>query len=158
MERTRKFKWEQEIRTTERSRQCKKHYTQMIEEELDFLYNELVKSMRSEQNYKMVRKLEEKMKAERIQIYTQDLMDVLNDATAENIIEYNETDVRGKLQKRILLRSHKQYLVNNNTYANLCVVYELTTKKFITAYFNGVYDTHQTLREDIYDKDLVIIK
>lgn len=152
------FKWEyNQIRTADSSMQQKKHQTQMTQEELGYLYRLLTKSMRQDSYYKILPKLEHKMKT-KIKIDIQDLLTVLNEAEQENIIEYNETIVGGFTQRRLLIRSTTEFVVNGDTPSHLCIVYSPDSKRFVTAYFNMAKDRHRTLREEIYDKDLVIIK
>lgn len=152
------FKWEyDQIRTTDSSTQQKKHQTQMTQEELDYLYRLLTKSMRQDSYYKILPKLERKMKT-KIKIDIQDLLTVLNEAGQENIIEYNETVTGKHIERRLLIRSNTEFMVNGDTPSHLCIVYAPDNKRFVTAYFNMVRDRHQTLREEIYNRDLIIIK
>ena len=83
------------------------------------------------------------------------------------IIEYNETtNVNGKIDRRVLVRSSRVYKVDFHKTdgsvikgnANLCFVISIDTGDIITTYYNFINDEHETIDMRRYNKTLKIIK
>lgn len=82
------------------------------------------------------------------------------------IIEYNETKRDGHVDHRVVIRDTKEETRYYHTgkehltygQCNLCFVLSLDTGNIVTAYYNGVNDSHYTLDAKRYNENLKIIK
>lgn len=134
--------------------QKKKHYTQLSEDELNYLENKLkgIKDIRP--SWHLVEKKD-------ILVKRLDIFNVIKDSNLkELIIEYNVTPNRDGDDKRVLLRSRDVYNVNigdNNLKCNLCFVISILKGEIITAYYNSAEDNHDTINWGRYDKDLKVM-
>jgi hypothetical protein len=75
--------------------------------------------------------------------------DVANTIERGHIIEAHIIDY----SFRVLLRLHKE-----GTNKDVCVVVELVDNVIVTTFTNQSADTHKTLREELYDKDLDVVE
>lgn len=82
------------------------------------------------------------------------------------IVEYNETLKFNELDRRLLIRDDKEYLVNFKSldgkvfqkYGNFCFVISLLSFNIITVYWNIQEDNHDTIQWNRYDNSLKIIE
>lgn len=136
------------------SNQKKKHYTQMSENELNFLKIEIEKIEHIKPSWHLDNK-------SHVGYHIEDVWKVINDTDIKNrIIEFNITPKRGILDRRVLLRSKEIYSVeidNNQIDCNLCFVISLRSHEIITIYYNKCDDFHDTIDWRRYDENLKII-
>lgn len=136
--------------------QQKKHYTQLSNDELDYLVNKLRELKNIQPSWHLVEKKD-------ILIKKLDVFKVINDKNLKDlIIEYNVTPNRfdGKDDRRVLLRSRESYNVNigdKSLTCNLCFVISILKGEVITAYYNSVEDNHNSIDWTRYNKDLNVI-
>lgn len=141
--------------------QKKKHILQMNNTEKIYLEEEL-KKIDIDKIYLSIH-IQEKSS---ISFDLDDIKNILKTKKLSSlIIEYNETPLYGRLEKRILIRdnvSRKVAFVRSDgssfeCYANLCFV--ISTKgKIVTVYWNKTNDNHYCINWDRYDANLKIIK
>lgn len=142
--------------------QRKKHRLQMTENELDYLYLALKKIDLDKLHisYHLQNKTEVKYDIEDVKKM------LLDEQLRDYIIEYNETPLKNKVDKRILIRSNDTKLVkykreDGTTFkalSNLCVVLSIIDNRIITCYWNIHNDRHDTINWWRYDRELEIIK
>ena len=134
--------------------QKKKHYTQFSEEEFNYLENKIKNITTVYPSWHLVEK-------EDILVKRKDILKVLKDSNIkELIIEYNVTGNKPKKDKRVLLRSRDEYLVESNegtVKCNLCFVISILKNEIITAYYNNINDNHSSINWERYDKNLKIV-
>lgn len=134
--------------------QKKKHYTQLSEDELNYLENKLKGLKNIRPSWHLVEKKD-------ILVKRLDIFNVIKDSNLkELIIEYNVTLSRNGADKRVLLRSRDIYNVNigdKNLKCNLCFVISISRGEIITAYYNSAEDNHDTINWERYDKDLKVM-
>lgn len=142
--------------------QIKKHESQMNEEEKIYIEKKIRKI--DVKDIKLSHHLRKKKKD--IGFKIKDILDTLkSEDLQELIIEYNETPMRGKIDRRVLLRGDRassvEFKSGDRVFfspANICFVISLDTSQIITVYWNKVSDTHKTINWNRYDKNLDIIK
>lgn len=118
----------------------KKHVSQMEGREKRFLLNRLQAVKHWKASKYMLDRMAERGGA------MEKVLDVIRNG---NLIEYHVRN--GK--SRILMRGTRIY--DGDVF---CVVFELTTKKLITMYFNCADDNHSTLKEEAYDESIDVIR
>lgn len=145
------------IRTSER--QIKKHISQMLPRELEYLGKQIKELIKGKVFYS--RHLREK----EISFDATYVAEILGAKDVESlIIEYNITEMRdGSIDHRVVLRDNRERLVRLSTpwgesagMANLCVVVSLDNRRIVTAYWNKVNDNHRSIHWDRYCKELSI--
>lgn len=142
--------------------QKKKHIEQMTEEEVDHLK----KQIRLFPTWQL--KKSKHLKRKMVSLNLDEVEAMLLDRKAERfIIEYNETVLpSGDTDRRLLLRSDKSRMVRFRTRrkkvverrANLCFVISLNRYELVTAYWNKVDDSHETIQWNRYSDQLAIAK
>ena len=82
------------------------------------------------------------------------------EVTNDMIIEFNRTEKRNFIDKRVTVRSKKVYDVKINgeiEKCNLIAVFSLTTNRVVTVFWNLASDTHESINMSRYNKDLKIL-
>ena len=143
------------------AQQTKKHISQMSEEEVNYLVDQLHRYTKYiQRSHHVARKVAE---GDMFDIPLSDIMETIKSKdVGKNIVECNETGHKnnGKIYQRVLLRLNKEYMVDIGGVDTLChafAVVEIKTKQLITTYVNAIDDTHTTLNTDRYDPNMVII-
>lgn len=137
--------------------QIKKHYTQMTDEELDYLasYMKTIKSLHNSSPH-----FKRKIGNQSVDIYYAEILKSMHAAdTKDRIIEYNETPHNGRVSQRVLLKlkDPRRMMFNGKMQlVNLFAVISLEDEYVITCYANAEYDEHITLRMDRYNNNLKI--
>lgn len=137
------------VRTTTKGQQ-KKHYTQMTQEEIDYLYNEILKISRLRVQSHMWDKID---KYELDAFFVRNILDRI---TKESIVEYNN----GKRHERRVVLADKRNPIeaSDGSTMYLTVVIDIDDQYFVTLWVNDINDNHDTLNMNYYDKNLQIIK
>lgn len=86
---------------------------------------------------------------------------LIEDSLESEIIEYNETESKGVLTQRVLIRINKVFSVylNGSSQQTICfgfVVLNLSNNEVVTGYFNNITDRHETLRRKRYNNNLKV--
>lgn len=136
-------------RTTTKGQQ-KKYYTQMTQEEINYLYSEILKIPRLRVQGHMWDKID---KYELDAFFVRHILDRI---TKESIIEYNN----GKGHERRVVLSDKKNLIeaSDGSTMYLTVVIDIDKECFVSLWVNDINDTHDTLNMNYYNKNLQIIK
>ena len=132
--------------------QVKKLYTQMTIQEIKYLDRKLAELDKN--TMEITQHLEDKHINKNINL-------LKNLPTMKHkIIEYNETPLKGKIDKRVVIQALGKFRVNIDGKMQDCkftVVYSLTNNRVITSWYNAVGDNHKTINMKRYNKDLRII-
>lgn len=139
------------VRTTEN--QEKKHYTQMTNEELTYLKNKLHNM--NKRNLVISTHARDKN-----EFNDADIKQLPFEVTNDMIIEFNRTEKRNFIDKRVTVRSKKVYDVNINgkiEKCNIIAVFSLTTNRVVTVFWNLASDMHESINMSRYNKDLKIL-
>lgn len=138
--------------------QIKKHYTDMSLEEKRYLHKYLLTVRKLDRHAHYIQRQQEF----KHNIKIRDVFDTIRDKDfIHNIIEYNETLSKGRIEQRLLIRITKIYYkcLNGNPQPEKCngfVVINLTTGQLITGYYNSMSDNHNSLNKFRYNSDLKI--
>ena len=141
--------------------QRKKHFSQMSEEEKEYLVKKIL-----EIDYSKIR-LSSHLLSKGTNCSKKQIINILEKKNLKDlIIEYNETFKYGELEERVLIRNNDiskiQFQKNNDAafweFANLCFVIRLNDGKIITAYWNISKDNHDSIDWKRYDSSLIIVK
>jgi hypothetical protein len=136
-------------RTTTKGQQ-KKYYTQMTQDEINYLYNEILKISRLRVQSHMWDKID---KYELDAFFVRNVLDRI---TKESIIEYNNG--RGQ-ERRVVLEDKRNTIeASDGSTMFLTVVIDIDKQCFVTLWVNDINDTHATLDMSYYNKNLKIIK
>ena len=139
------------VRTTEN--QEKKHYTQMSNEELTYLKNKL-------HNLNKRNLIISTHARNKNEFNDTDIKQLPFEVTNDMIIEFNRTEKRGYIDKRVTVRSKKVYDVKINDKiekCNIIAVFSLTTNRVVTVFWNLTTDKHESINMSRYNKDLKIL-
>lgn len=144
--------------------QIKKHYSQINNEEFEYIEN-ILKNMK---RLYLTNHLKNKIIWNAIDFADIDICEYILDKLNEDnlsrfIIEFNRVeDKRLGNSNRVLLRFDDNVYVlnknNNRLKCNICVVLNLNTNQIITAYFNKANDYHVNINMNRYDEKLDVIK
>ena len=133
--------------------QEKKHYTQLSEEELNYLENKIHRLKNIKPSWHLVEKKD-------ILVRKRDILSALKDSNIkELIIEYNVTYKQKSIDKRVVLRSREIYKVSTRDdiiECNLCFVISIIKGEVITAYYNNINDNHDTIDWNRYNENLKV--
>lgn len=137
------------VRTTTKGQQ-KKYYTQMTQEEINYLYNEILKISRLRVQSHMWDKID---KYELDAFFVRNVLDRI---TKESIIEYNNG--RGQ-ERRVVLEDKRNTIeASDGSTMFLTVVIDIDKQCFVTLWVNDINDTHDTIDMKYYNENLKIIK
>lgn len=141
-----------ERRTTCKTRQQKKHYTQMTLQEKKDCIN-LLKNSCKKDYFKLTYHFKEKCKV-RLNFNTLKNFILKNKFSYFNVIEYNETQIKYGIEQRIVLKYPRIVRVDNEP----CFKYIVMTPqgKLLTTYYNKINDLHRTLDLSYYNENLKI--
>lgn len=130
--------------------QCKKHYSQLTQDEYSVLRNKLanVHQQWLRKGVTLSYHLQEKMMLNET---TFNLDEGMKCIMFGQIIEYNTTDT----DKRVLLRS-TQTISHEGKLVNQCIVVSLKTFRVVTSFLNYAEDNHTTINLDRYDETLEV--
>lgn len=133
--------------------QTKKHVKQMSEADRDtivtFMHNHTLKQKMSYTEH-----LKGKIANGDVRITKGQIRSIFSNLK-DSIIEYNVTS----RQPRVILRSSStvEELIHNRLQkVQLCVIIDLLTLTFVSAYYNIEGDTHTSIDYSRYDKDMVV--
>lgn len=143
--------------------QVKIHRSQISELDLERIMDRIDDSFDNGQKLRLTRHVKDKIYDGEIDLYLDDVKDILDDLSTDKIIEYNErTFESGEVSQRALIRSDdvvncyvKKYKKNKD--CNLCVVVDVNTLDVVTAYYNAVDDNHDNINMDRYDENLKVL-
>ena len=124
-------------------RDLRKHINDMTSYEIQVIRNAIVVA-KNNSRIRVPNHLKDRLRQKYI---TMD--DVANTIERGHIIEAHIIDY----SFRVLLRLHKE-----GTNKDVCVVVELVDNVIVTTFTNQSADTHKTLREELYDKDLDVVE
>lgn len=137
----------------ETQHQTKKHVKQMSEADRDaivlFMHNHTLKQKMSYTEH-----LKGKIANGDVRITKGQIRSIFSNLK-DSIIEYNVTS----RQPRVILRSSStvEELIHNRLQkVQLCVIIDLLTLTFVSAYYNIEGDTHTSIDYSRYDKDMVV--
>lgn len=126
----------------------RKHYSQMIEEEIIFLTN----WANMIQQVSICEHAKEKL--EQINIDIKFLNKLLGNISSFNIIEYNTG--KGN-EQRVVIKDYRTVNTKEGLKVNACYVIELNSRTLVTTWVNEIGDDHNTLDLNNYNADLKII-
>lgn len=138
--------------------QVKKHYSDMTAEEKNYLHKYLLTIRKLDRHAHYIQRQEEF----KHNIKIRDVFETIRSRNfIENIIEYNETLSKGRIEQRLLIRISRIYhkCLDGKTKPEKCygfVVINLTTGQLITGYYNSIEDNHDSLNKFRYNSDLKI--
>lgn len=137
----------------ETQHQTKKHVKQMSESDRDtivlFMHTHTLKQKMSYTEH-----LKGKIANGDVRITKGQIRNIF-DNLKDSIIEYNVTCN----QPRVILRSStsvEEVIHNRLQKVQLCVIIDLLTLTFISAYYNVEGDTHTSIDYSRYDKDMIV--
>ena len=125
--------------------QIKKHVSQFTEKEFRFL-NSIVRGRKTQLSYHA------KLRMSELNISCNKIKESLK---SFNIIEFNYKEAIQ--EARVLLRSTKEFKLDDGKFYNLCCVVSLTENDIVTLYWNLINDNHSTINVDRY-QDIDIMK
>lgn len=136
--------------------QKKKHVSQMTDKDIDIITNRLNNLTRLYCTKHVISKI----KNDNLWFSSDMIVDVIEDVSEENIVEYNVSPFFGEMDSRVLLRSTESFLVdisgNGPVYCNICFVISLDRGAIVTVYYNAEYDNHTYLDMSRYDQSLKV--
>ena len=140
-------------RTQAKTKQQKKHHTQMTNDELSLCLDLL------RENFNNIKFTGHSKKKRQVHFNTKSIYNsIKKDSFTKNIIEYNVTkDSNGHREQRLLIRHPEVVLVDNEACYQY-FVYSLTNKQVITIYYNLVSDKRETFDISYYCEDLQITR
>lgn len=118
--------------------QIKKHVSQFTEKEFRFL-NSIVRGRKTQLSSHA------KLRMSELNISCNKIKESLK---SFKIIEFNYKE--STQEARVLLRSTKEYVLDDNQSYNLCCVISLTENDIVTLYWNLASDNHATINVDRY--------
>jgi hypothetical protein len=129
----------------------RKHSSQMTEAEIHGLWERLKEIEDKGLNWKISGHALERMEQKGIVTTYKDIVSTIHNASmVEYKIDYNRIDK--KCHERVVIRSKDFVNINYN----LHVVFSLTNRKIISVWMNHKSDFHNTLKWEIYNKDMKI--
>ncbi|QVD58065.1 hypothetical protein BT3_104 [Staphylococcus phage BT3] len=145
-----------ERRTTNKDRQVKKHYTQMSMYERKKCVELLQDTITENRIINFTRHSAKKVKGKPTTNIPKLIGFIFKNKFAyENIIEYNNTDYNGNIERRIVVKHPKVITVEGKPSYQFLTI-SLEDARVITVWYNSVDDTHRTLDLNYYSKDLTI--
>lgn len=127
----------------------RKHSSQMTQEEIKSLYSRL----RSVKKWELIGHVFDRIKEKGINVTYDDIASTVYHC---DIIEY-KIDYNARInrcEERVVARSRA---VTNGEY-NLNVVYNISCNKVVTVWLNHINDFHDTLRWELYSKDMKVFE
>ena len=135
------------VKTTTKG-QSKKYYTQMTQEEINYLLAEVAK---------IDRVFLQKHVCDKCRLFDIDpgyIQNIFHSMTKDNLIEYNNG--RGK-ERRVVFQDHNIIECEGGEKVYLTFSVGLDTHDIVTVYMNDIYDNHLNVNMKAYDKNLKII-
>ena len=120
--------------------QIKKHVSQFTEKEFRFL-NSIVRGRKTQLSHHA------KLRTSELNISCNKIKESLK---SFNIIEFNYKEVIQ--EARVLIRSTKEFRLDDGQIYNLCCVISLTENHIVTLYWNLAKDDHSTINFDRYQE------